>query len=525
MAEQSNFMGLDGFVWFVGVVEDRNDPEALGRVRVRCVGFHTEDISALPTTDLPWAHVMHPVTDPCMQGMGNSPSWLVEGSYVIGFFRDAQDKQQPIIIGSLPGNPEAAADPRQGFNDPRGKNAVQDQYKGDPTYGPYPVDGENYSRISGHELNEPDTNRLAQGKNSESHKSLSDRRILRLRGNPNVGRISGDGEGVSRSQKDDRGFAAGTGEGFFGGGVPTATKPNLSAVSDVAEEETRGFFEEPQPKGIAEKADPYISSQYPYNHVHESESGHIHEIDDSPGAERLFTQHKSGTFEEIHTDGSKVVKIYGDNYEIIAGNSNVNVMGDVNITLEGTVREYIKGDYHLEVEGDYTQKIGGNIRTKVGYKSGGNVEEEINGNHAYYIKGYVRGNVGPLEESAAPGEGDIDINITGSKTEIIGKKSIIFSEDDMKIITNNDLYVTSKNDMTIATTSGIMSFKSGSDLDMRSKTSMIIKTETDMTQVTGTTLITSVGTDWTSLTSTTWDHTSGGIVTIIGDRIELNPYG
>ena len=93
----------------------------------------------------------------------------------------------------------------------------------------------------------------------------------------------------------------------------------------------------------------------------------------------------------------------------------------------------------------------------------------------------------------------------------------------MKIITNNDLYVTSKNDMTIATTSGIMSFKSGSDLDMRSKTSMIIKTETDMTQVTGTSLITSVGTDWTSVTSTTWDHTSGGIVTIIGDRIELNP--
>ena len=37
------FMGLDGFVWFTGVVEDRNDPAKLGRVRVRCLGFHTED--------------------------------------------------------------------------------------------------------------------------------------------------------------------------------------------------------------------------------------------------------------------------------------------------------------------------------------------------------------------------------------------------------------------------------------------------------------------------------------------------
>ena len=67
-AGQSNFMGLDGFVWFTGVVEDRNDPEYLGRVRVRCVGYHTDSITELPTAELPWAHVMHPVqTLPCME--------------------------------------------------------------------------------------------------------------------------------------------------------------------------------------------------------------------------------------------------------------------------------------------------------------------------------------------------------------------------------------------------------------------------------------------------------------------------
>jgi hypothetical protein len=42
MAEKSFFMGQDGFIWFVGVVEDRNDPERLGRVRVRALGFHTD---------------------------------------------------------------------------------------------------------------------------------------------------------------------------------------------------------------------------------------------------------------------------------------------------------------------------------------------------------------------------------------------------------------------------------------------------------------------------------------------------
>ena len=500
MAEQSNFMGLDGFVWFVGVVEDRNDPDALGRVRVRCIGFHTEDISALPTTDLPWAHVMHPVTDPSMHGMGSTPSFLVEGSYVIGFFRDAADKQQPIIIGSLPGNPESAADPRSGFNDPRGINAIQTQYKGNPVYGPYPVDGEDYTMASGHEVGEPDTSRLAQGENSENHNALIDRRAMRLSGDPsNL-------------------------IGTRGTGVPTATKPNLSAVSTVAESETRGFWEEPHPKGLSKTAKPYKSSQYPYNHVHESESGHIREIDDSPGAERLFTQHKSGTFEELHTDGSKVVKVIGDNYEIIAGDSYVSISGSVNLTIAGTVREYIKGDYHLEVEGDYTQKIGGNIRTKVGYKSGGNVEEEIKGNHAYNISGYVRGNIGPLEGSAASGEGDVDINIVGSKTEIIGKRATIFAEDNIAIFSNNDLFVSAENNMTLATSSGIMSFKSGSDLDMRSQTAMVIKTETTMSHISGTTFATTSGTSWTATIGTTWGVTAGDDITIVGGpNINLNP--
>ena len=45
----SDFMGQEGFVWFVGVVEDRDDPERLGRVRVRCLGYHTENKTLIET--------------------------------------------------------------------------------------------------------------------------------------------------------------------------------------------------------------------------------------------------------------------------------------------------------------------------------------------------------------------------------------------------------------------------------------------------------------------------------------------
>ena len=74
-----NFLGQDGFIWFVGVVEDRTDPKHLGRVRVRCLGYHTENKIDLPTADLPWAMPMLPITSSGISGIGQTPLGLVEG--------------------------------------------------------------------------------------------------------------------------------------------------------------------------------------------------------------------------------------------------------------------------------------------------------------------------------------------------------------------------------------------------------------------------------------------------------------
>ena len=99
---KTNFVGRDGFVWWIGRVADsdvwRNEATDTDagwafRCKVRIIGYHPFDDTILSDDDLPWAHVMHPVTDPSMQGMGNSPTFLVEGSWVIGFFRDASAKQ------------------------------------------------------------------------------------------------------------------------------------------------------------------------------------------------------------------------------------------------------------------------------------------------------------------------------------------------------------------------------------------------------------------------------------------------
>jgi len=51
-------MQYPSFNWWQGVVEDRLDPEKIGRVKVRILGHHTEDKNVLPTEDLPFAQVL-----------------------------------------------------------------------------------------------------------------------------------------------------------------------------------------------------------------------------------------------------------------------------------------------------------------------------------------------------------------------------------------------------------------------------------------------------------------------------------
>lgn len=93
------------FNWWVGVVEDREDPEKLGRVRVRIFGYHTENASILPTEELPWAITIQPTTSAAVSGIGSAPVGLLRGSWVVGFFLDGDDMQQPVIMGSMGGKP------------------------------------------------------------------------------------------------------------------------------------------------------------------------------------------------------------------------------------------------------------------------------------------------------------------------------------------------------------------------------------------------------------------------------------
>lgn len=229
----------NSLMWFFGVVEDREDPKKLGRVRVRAYNFHTDNKSDLPTKNLPWATIINSPLSAGINEVGFSPTGLMVGSTVFGFFADGTEKQMPMVLGTIAGIPTADT----------------------------------------HEVSQ-----LARGINNVKKAPL---------------------------------------------------------------------YPEPDAK---------YASKYPYNKTMTTESGHVIEIDDTPGKERIHVMHKSGTYIEIDNEGTRVDKTVGDHYSIIVGGENVRILGDlevevaenVDITLSkgGTVTTY--GDVNVKVFGNTT---------------------------------------------------------------------------------------------------------------------------------------------------------------------------
>ena len=113
--EGTNFLGRDGFHWWIGQVTDPKKgqwdntlerknaedgkPIYSHRCRVRIVGYHGCG-DELPDHKLPLAHVLLPPNMSTTGGRGSTMQYQ-GGEVVVGFFFDGKDAQQPVIFGTL----------------------------------------------------------------------------------------------------------------------------------------------------------------------------------------------------------------------------------------------------------------------------------------------------------------------------------------------------------------------------------------------------------------------------------------
>ena len=336
-------------ITFYGIVEDRNDPLMVGRVRVRIHGIHSENKQFIATPDLPWAQVLLPTTSAGLSGIGTQHG-LIEGSTVFGFFRDGKTRQDPVITHVSAGIPqkgykETTKDEllnrniEKGFNDPR--RLTVDEYKDTPD-GPNPEQAPNRSHgLSTAIDTAPKTPKELSINYDNTGSTITELEVTAdmLPYYP-LYTDESDLSSIARGGVLDH--------AINGGMLHTSTQKILGDFVDV------------QAKPV-----------YPYNKVLQTEAGHVLEIDDTPKAERINVHHRSGTFHEIHADGSEVTRIVNNNYTAIlkddkvyiAGNADLQVgHGNVNITVDtGNVNmNVLKGNVDAQIQGTLNADVVGN---------------------------------------------------------------------------------------------------------------------------------------------------------------------
>jgi hypothetical protein len=136
-------VGIKNPLFFVGVVENNDDPQMEGRVQVRAFSVHGTN-KQIPTPELPWAIVASGSYD-----LSQPPPPL--NSFVYGMFLDGRDAQQPMILGLIPGQYQEVVDPdKNGWGVVPHRNGVELAKGTDPR-----------------SIGNPSMSRLARGENVE----------------------------------------------------------------------------------------------------------------------------------------------------------------------------------------------------------------------------------------------------------------------------------------------------------------------------------------------------------------------
>ena len=441
-------------IFFIGIVEDRNDPKSQGRVRVRIFGDHDADKTKIPTESLPFSQVMMPVTSASCGGIGQSATGIVEGSMVVGFYLDGPNKQTPLILGTLPGQAGVTGKQDAGFCDPLGIHPKRDEG--------------------------PDTPYVATEFHNE-HASTIDKINL-------------------RKEK-----------------IETAVPHK---VTSVVQDEADSYYE----RSTWDMPKPFknIEPIYPLNKVIESERGHVMEIDDSPGNERISTYHRSGTNEEYMANGDKTLTIVGSNYKAVYGADYIYIMGSANITVDGDMRHLVKGNYHLEVNGNKTELIHGTRQSKI--KNSEHIEigqdfaSNVNGNYTQrvgldetrLVDGLRLTTIGKTE----------DLTVTGETSITVMDKLNVFAMKDYSTTTVGKLTITSKGNIQVETPANYNTTVEG---DVTNTIGIPSSPSAVTNNITGTQSDTVSGAVTETYGSTQNTTASGDITITGGPNINLNP--
>ena len=187
-----------------------------------------------------------------------------------------------------------------------------------------------------------------------------------------------------------------------------------------------------------------------YNRVERTVSGHITEIDDTAGNERIRRAHAKGTEEEWDANGDRKLIVRGRNYELVVGDNNIVVTGQCNITVNGNCGILCTEDLtakaksiHLtadedinlhagtsinmtSVAGDYAVQSGGGYRLSVEGEANERFQSKLDTNIVGDNDLTIGGNFETQVGSIATQHAEAGTNITsGTNTMLAGGNKLI----------------------------------------------------------------------------------------------------
>ena len=194
---------------------------------------------------------------------------------------------------------------------------------------------------------------------------------------------------------------------------------------------------------------PY-NAEYPYNRVIQSESGHIIEMDDTPGSERIHIYHKNGTFIELDQTGSVVEKTKGSQYRFVDKNDHLSIGGQSKISIAGSMKVYCAANVNIEVDGDVNLKCFNDITAQASGKIDLSATEEIN-IHSANI------NIEADSYINQKTDGNIFIAAKDSIHNKCNSSMFLHTETDMHINADKNFNLLASNDMSVIATNNLMS--------------------------------------------------------------------
>ena len=353
--------------FYMGVVEDRNDPKKLGRVRVRVFGLHSPDRkSDVPINTLPWSFVMQPAN---ASTSGPTLSQLVEGTWVIVMYMD-QNLQDPLIVGSVPGIPKELPDYGKGFSDPFG---VYPRFSGEDSDLSLVTDEERY-------LEHP------------TYEARKDRRIT----------------DIQRAKKYQ---------------VPTVS------ATPRDEEFDRSTWDEPDLRGEQDSNYPYNSvREFEGGQLEEfdstSDNTRVTESHASGSYREIL--HDGTTTVKIVGDGYNIT--LRDHNIFVQGDLNMTVEGNMRHMVEGDYTLEVGGSMHTYIAGNRESKIDGSDVKEITVDESTNVLEKrsihVGGNQRLLIDGTETNVVGKTSDKTV--RGDQSTTLLGNSSYVtVGNESIL----------------------------------------------------------------------------------------------------